>query len=206
MKHTINQEEQNQIKEAIEAFEKKSSAEIVTIITQQSDSYLFIPTLWAAMSALILPWIVYINLGTMSLQELSSWQLMSFVFLAFFMQIKPVKMFLVPHFVKKKRCAQAAQSHFLNLELHNTKKRAVVMLFVSEAEKYVEIISDVGVAQKVENSLWKEIVENFITRVKEGKIADGYLESIQKTGDILSKHFPYDKDEEDELPNHLIQV
>jgi putative membrane protein len=80
------------------------------------------------------------------------------------------------------------------------------MLFVSEAEKYVEIITDVAVAQKIDNALWEEAVQNFIERVKEGKIAQGYLETIQKAATLLTEHFPHAKAERDELPNHLILV
>jgi putative membrane protein len=206
MKQTINQEEQQQIQEAIKAFEKRSSAEIVTIIAKQSDSYLFITTLYAAIGALLLPLIPCTILGKMTLQQLSALELMTFILLAFFAQLEPVKMLLVPSFIKKKRCANAAKRHFMELEVHATKSRASLMLFVSEAEKYVEIITDVAIAKRVDNARWQEIIDNFIILVQEEKVAEGYLQSIDKIGEILISEFPYDKDEEDELPNHMIFV
>ena len=206
MKYMVNEAEQIQIKEAIEAFEKQSSAEIVTVIAKQSDGYFFIPLLYAAAGALGISWAAQFFTGGMGAQELAIWQILSFVLLALCVQIRPVKMALIPETIKKKRAAAAAKSHFFSLGLHATNNRAGVMLFVSEAEKYVEIITDVAVAQKIDNALWEEAVQNFIMRVKEGNIAQGYLETIQKAAALLTEHFPHAKAERDELPNHLILV
>ena len=90
------------------------------------------------------------------------------------------------------------------LQLHTTKKRAAVMLFVSEAEHYVEIITDTEVAKKIRDSEWEAVVQRFIANVKAGKTARGYLEAIERSGELLTPHFPYDPTETDELPNHLI--
>ena len=113
-------------------------------------------------------------------------------------------MALIPRSVKRRRAARAAREHFLTLQLHTTKKRAGVMLFVSEAEHYVEIITDIEVAKKIPDSEWEAVVQRFIANVKAGETAQGYLEAIGRSGELLTPHFPYDPTETDELPNHLI--
>lgn len=97
----VNEAEQIQIKEAIEAFEKQSSAEIVTVIAKQSDGYFFIPLLYAAAGALGISWAAQFFTGGMGAQELAIWQILSFVLLALCVQIRPVKMALIPAFIKK---------------------------------------------------------------------------------------------------------
>lgn len=90
------------------------------------------------------------------------------------------------------------------MQLHTTKKRSAVMLFVSEAEHYVEILTDIEVAKKIPDTEWEAIVQSFIASVREGETARGYLDAIGRSSELLTPHFPYDPEETDELPNHLI--
>ena len=204
MEHTINEQEREQISEAIKAFERKSSAEIVTVIAKRSDDYLFIPILWAALGALGIP-AVTMALGiALPLIQLYGLQLLIFLLLVLIGRFERLTMALIPRSVKRRRAAGAARTHFMALQLHTTKKRAGVMLFVSEAEHYVEIITDIEVAKKIPDSEWEAIVQNFISLVRAGETARGYLETIERSGELLIPHFPYDPEETDELPDHLV--
>ena len=204
MRHTINEQEKQQISEAIKAVERQSSAEIVTVISERSDDYLFIPILWAALGALAVP-AVTMALGlALPLTQLYSLQLFAFLILVLVGRIDRLTMALIPSSVKRARAANAARRHFLALQLHTTKKRSAIMLFVSEAERYVEILSDIEVAKKIPDSDWEAVVQNFIGRVRAGETARGYLEAIERSGELLTPHFPYDSAETDELPDHLI--
>lgn len=204
MKYLVNKEEQKQIQEAIVEFEKKSSAEIVTVIAKQSDAYLFIPLLWVAICSLIVPWVLSGIFEGMSQKDVNLTQLIVFIVLAGIVQIKSIKILLVPSFVKKKRSSNMAKTKFFEILKEDTQKDGFVMLFVSEAEKYVEILTDNTVANKVDNALWSETIENFIVHVKAGHIAQGYLETIQKASELLIELFPETKEDKDNLPNHLI--
>lgn len=199
MEYLVTQKEQESIEKAIKAFEKKSSVEIVTVIAKQSDPYLFIPTLWAAIGALITPWIY-----TGEYSELM--QLFVFGILAAVAQIKQIKMLLIPSYIKKKRSTNKAKEKFIELLEQNAQQNGLVMLYVSEAEKYVEILTDGVVAQKVEDTLWSESVTMFINHVQAGNIAQGYLETIEKAGNLLVELFPKTQEDQDTLPNHLILV
>ncbi len=204
MEHTINEHERNQISEAIRMVERQSSAEIVTVISQRSDDYLFIPILWAALGALAVPALAMALGIALPLIQLYGLQLLVFLLLVLIGRFERLTMALIPRSVKRKRAARAAREHFMTLQLHTTKKRAAIMLFVSEAEHYVEILTDIEVAKKIPDSEWEAIVQNFIDSVRAGETARGYLEAIGRSGELLTPHFPYDPEETDELPNHLI--
>jgi putative membrane protein len=204
MNQMINEHEKEQISEAIKAFERESSAEIVTVISARSDDYLFIPLLWAALGALAVPAVAMAIGSALPLMQLYGLQLLVFLALVLLGRIDAVTTALIPPSVKRARAANAARKHFLALQLHTTKKRAAVMLFVSEAERYVEILTDVEVARKIPDSEWKAVVQHFIERVQAGETARGYLETIERSGELLRPHFPRDPEETDELPNHLI--
>lgn len=204
VKHRISEEEKRKISEAIREIERQSSAEIVTVITPKSDDYIFIPILWAALGALAVPAIT-MAAGLMLEPALAyGLQLIVFLLLVLIGRIEPVTMALTPASIKKARAVNAARSHFVALKLHSTKKRSGLMLFVSKAEHYVEILADIEIAKKIPDSAWEAIVQAFIARVKVGQIAQGYLEAIQSIGKLLIPHFPRDPDDTDELPNHLI--
>jgi len=204
MAHTINEQEREQISEAIKGVERQCSAEIVTVIAKRSDDYLFIPILWAALGALALP-AVTMALGlSLPLLQLYGLQLLVFLLLVVIGRFERFKMGLIPSSVKRKRAGGAAREHFMTLQLHTTKKRSAIMIFVSEAEHYVEIITDIAVAEKIPDSDWADIVRNFIGRVRADETVLGYLEAIARSGELLTPHFPPDPEETDELPNHLI--
>ena len=78
-----------------------------------------------------------------------------------------------------------------------------VLIFVSEAERYVEIIADSGISQFVKNDRWQSSVDQLIKQLKSGEIEQGLTACIKDCGELLSKHAPatYPKNE---LPNHLI--
>jgi putative membrane protein len=206
MKHIISEQDRQAISEAIKAVEGQSSAEIVTVISRKSDDYLFIPILWAALGALFVP-AVTMALGlALPLMQLYGLQLLVFLLLMLAGRFERLSMALIPSYVKHKRAAAAARKHFMTLQLHTTKKRSAVMLFVSEAERYVEILTDIEVAKKISDSEWEAIVQNFISLVRTGETARGYLETIERSGKLLTPHFPYDPEETDELPDHLIML
>lgn len=206
MKYLINKKEQEAISNAIENLEKKSSAEIVTIIAKESDVYIFIPTLYAALGAFVLPWIFFALGGNLESQEFTLTQLIIFTSLATLGQIKKIKMLLIPSSIKQKRCLHLAQEQFFKILKKDKQQDGFVLLFVSEAEKYVTILTDAKIAQKIDNAYWQETIQNFILHVKAGNITLGYLESIQKISEPLSRLFPETPQDRDELTNHLIML
>lgn len=96
MEYLINLDEQDLIKKALEDFEDKSSAEIVTVIAQESDSYLYIPTIIAAFLAFIVP--LLLPFGDLT----SMIQLVLFMLLVMASRLKSIKMLVVPSYIKKK--------------------------------------------------------------------------------------------------------
>ncbi len=51
----MNNSDKQRISAAIEAIERQTSGELVTVITRCSDDYRYIPYLWAALLALLVP-------------------------------------------------------------------------------------------------------------------------------------------------------
>ena len=102
----------------------------------------------------------------------------------------PLMMELVPKRVKHWRAANLARRTFLDQGLHHTRGGHGVLIFVSEAEHYVEILADQGIARHVDDSEWQTIVDAFIARVKARRVAEGFQECVAASGEKLATHVP----------------
>jgi putative membrane protein len=206
MKNNLSVQDRQQISAAIAAFENRTSGELVGVIARCSDDYLYIPILWAALIALILPAFYFTMHWPIDYFRVYELQLAVFASLALLFGVSPLKTKLIPQGVKKTRAARLARQEFLTLGLHTTTNRAAILIFVSLAEHYVEILADAGIHEKVAPSQWKYIVNDVIRSAKEGRLAEGLLNAIQCCGDLLETHFPPEEGDQNQLPNELIEL
>ena len=51
-----------------------------------------------------------------------------------------------------------------------------------------------------------KIVDEFINDVKDKELAKGYLKAIKSCNEILIEKFPIQKNDENELPNEVIEL
>jgi len=214
----LTEKEKSALSAKINHAESRTRAEIVTVIAQQSDGYRYIPILWAALAALSLPGFYYAYLALTTDGWIDSDQLINinaslyilqvlvFLGLGMLFQIPAARLWLIPSSVKKQRAARHAREQFFLQNLHQTEDRTGVLVFVSVAEHYVEIIVDTAIAKAVDNTLWQKTVDEFIAHIRRGEIATGFDNTIEQCREILWEHFPAPEGRPDELPNHLIEV
>lgn len=204
MAKNLTQQEKQTINQCIRDVEARTNAELVTVIAQSSDDYRYIPTLWAAVLALSFPGVLAL-LNT-SLPYAYPIQIGIFLLSALLFQWTPIKLSLVPRYIKHQRASQHAHELFFIEGLHLTEENTGVMLFVSLDEKYAEIIADQGINQKVDQATWQSIVDEFIQTIRSGQTAQAYLDSIKACGELLQQHYPAKDKNPNELPDHLIEV
>ena len=87
--------------------------------------------------------------------------------------------------------------------LHHTQDGTGMLIFVSEAERYVEILVDRGSSSRLGDDTWQGIVSSFTEQVKRGQTLQGFLACIEACGEHLTRHVPATH-ERNELPNRLI--
>jgi len=182
----LNSDEKSALRKQIQQVESGTQAEIVTVIARQSDGYRYIPVLWAALIALSIPglyylWSIMTQSGWITLDErvqMQSWlyavQVLVFLGLGMLFQVPAARMFVIPSTVKRQRAARHAREQFFLQNLHQTRNRTGVLIFVSVAEHYVEIIVDSAIAETVDNTRWAQAVDEFVTKVKSGHIASAF--------------------------------
>ena len=111
---------------------------------------------------------------------------------------------LVPGFLKRARAHEAAAREFVARGISRTRARTGVLIFIAEAERYAEIVPDVGLADRVDRRVWREAMEGLVEAIKAGRTADGLAMTVRRLGDLLAEHAPPLGDDVDELPNRVI--
>lgn len=203
----ISDKEKQQLEQLIIDCESRTSGEIVTVIANSSDSYWFIPTLWAMGLAMLTPAICYFAFPQIHLLWLFDMQLLSALLFSLLFRWQPIKMFLVPKKVQQQRARRMAHELFFMQDLHRKHTDNAILIFVSVAEHYVEVLADSAIDEKAPEGTWKIIIKDFVKHVKEGHIALGYQGAIVACGALLAEHFPSTNEkDDDQLPNHLIEL
>ena len=199
----INPDQQQSTAELIADIERHTDAELVAVVARQSDDYRYIPVLWAAAIALLIPLPVLFTPFWLTTTDVLLVQWLTFLVLVGLFRIPALRIRLIPKSVRYRRAANMARRQFLEHNLHHTSGDTGVLLFVSEAERYVEIIADRGINQQVEQAQWQTLIDEFVAAVKAGNTQQGLTNCIKGCGAILQQHVPATH-QKNELPNHLI--
>jgi len=96
-----------------------------------------------------------------------------------------------------------AASVFEKLGMINTRERNGVLFYLAVKPHKFAIIGDVGINARVDQDFWDKIKERMLVHFKQGAFAKGITEAIDDTGKELKKHFPWQKDDVNELPNEI---
>lgn len=198
-------DERTMIEQAINRAEKETSGEIIVVIATASAGYFAYALMWAALIALLVPWpLIYLTDWPVEFIYLA--QLAVFLLGALLMQWEALRFAIVPESVKRARAHQKAVEQFLAQNLHTTKGRTGVLIYVSFAERHTEVIADDGIYKKVPQDTWKGVVETLATHLDRGQRVEGFVNAIKACGSILVEHFPPGRINLNDLPNHLILI
>lgn len=199
----LSESEQRQVAEAISAVERETDAELVTVLAARADDYTYIPLLWASLLALLVPGALNYFFAWLNAQELLLVQWLSFAGLSLLLRLPALTTRLIPRPVRHWRAANLARRQFLEHNLHHTAGETGMLIFVSEAEHYVEILVDRGISSRLPDATWQAIVATFTQKVKQGETLQGFLGCIQACGEQLKQQLPATH-ARNELPNHLV--
>jgi len=91
--------------------------------------------------------------------------------------------------------------HFLNMD--TTKLKNGVLIYVAVNDKKFVIYGDEGINKVIEENFWNTTKDSIQTEFKKGNFKKGIINGILKAGEELKAHFPYQKDDVDELSNEI---
>jgi len=214
----IDEDKLKKISNAVKDAEKKTSGEIVTAFIKRSDNYYLSRFVFSMIIGLI-----YYEVILFSIEKLENliksmfWEfdyiymlnfivfslLLIIILTFFFLKQNFILRFIVLKKEKIQKVHQRALRHFVEAGVYDTRDKTGILIFISEMERRVELIADRGINEKISESKWKEIVDNIVEGIKQGKWEDNLIESIRMCGELLEKHFPIKPDDTNELKNEI---
>lgn len=207
----ITAEDHDRIADAIRAAELKTDGEIYCVVAHSSDDYFF-PAAFTATIGLFIAslavaygleaWWLAIRLPHFVLAQLLA--LASLCALLWFLPALRI------HFVPRRLRYQAAHANaikqFLARNVHRTKARTGVLVFVSIAERYAEVVADSGINAKVGQHVWDGVVRDLTKHAGDDRLAHGFVTAIGTVGAVLAEHFPVTAGDINELDDHLVEI
>ena len=92
---------------------------------------------------------------------------------------------------------------FEKLAMHKTELRNGVLFYLSVNDRKFAILGDAGINAVTPDNFWDEIKERVIGHFKKEEYAEGLSNGIKMAGQALKEHFPYKKDDVNELSDEI---
>lgn len=217
--------EHDRVSAAVAAAESASAGEIVTIVTDRSDGYADVALAWAALVAMtaltVLSLFPTFYLGLYD-RVLGDWgrewtaqgiftlaatvAILKFIGMVLLQLWQPLKFWLVPGSIKAARVRARAETCFKIGAERRTHGRTGILIYVSMAEHRAEIVADAAIAGKVSSEVWGEAMAALLTGIRAGDLSGGLVGAVERVGAVLAQHFPRAADDQNELPDRVIEV
>lgn len=207
----ISEADRDYVTAAIREAEARTDGEIYCVVARQSEGYFF-PAACMAMVGVLLAslavafvseyWWVSIRLPHFIMKQIAAVAAV----LAILWLVPALRIHLVPWQMRHRAARDNARRQFLGRNVHRTAARTGVLIFVSLAERYAEVIADVGISAHVDPKVWEDTVADLTDHARQDRLADGFVRAVQSVGAILATHFPVSPDNQNELDDHLIEI
>ncbi|MFM1808488.1 MAG: hypothetical protein RLZZ242_1213 [Bacteroidota bacterium] len=92
---------------------------------------------------------------------------------------------------------------FQELEMHQTKSRNGVLIYLAFEDHSFSIFGDKGINEVVGKNFWDSTRDLMQTAFKNGAFAQGLVEGITEAGKVLKQYFPYQQDDQNELDDQI---
>ena len=196
-------EEQSRIAAVVREAESRTAGEILVVVAARAGTYRSVPLLYALLGSLAVPWPL-IWLTGLSAARIFTIQLAVAIALTLASAWLERRFTLVPAFIRRARCREAAARAFRSRGVTRTRERTGVLIYVAVAEHYAEVVADTGIADRVDEQVWRDTITELVEAIRSGRIADGLVAAVRRVGAVLAEHAPPRPDDTDELPNKVI--
>lgn len=98
---------------------------------------------------------------------------------------------------------ERAHEVFALLKMGNTKEANGVLIYVAVNDRKFAICGDTGIDKKVPKDFWDTTKDLMQAHFAQGEFKEGLVQGIRKAGKELQVHFPWTKDDTNELSNEI---
>jgi len=210
-RRVLTEADHGRIAEAVRAAERRTSGEIYCVVARSSDSYFFPAAFMLAIGILVS------SLGAALLLDafwlavrpslFAAAQLLALAGAVLILRVFPAaRIHFVPYRLRARRAHENAVKQFLARNVHITRARTGVLLFVSVAERHAEVIADAGINQHADQETWNGVVDTLTGHAQQGRIAEGLAVAVAEVGELLARPFPPEAHNPNELDDHVVEL
>ncbi len=201
----IDEADRARVSAAIHEAETHTAGEIFCVIARHSGDYRLVPVAWGAAIALAAP-LPFLYLTTWSAPVVYLLQIVAFLLATMALSHPAIRTRMVPRRARHDRAHAEAMRQFHVQGIEKTEHRTGVLIFASAAERYVEVVADAGINDKVAQDVWDGAVGVLVAAIRDGRPGDGFVAAIERCGTVLAAHFPPGALKRDELPDKLLEI
>jgi uncharacterized membrane protein len=92
---------------------------------------------------------------------------------------------------------------FEKLQMHRTKLRNGVLFYLAVEDRKFAILGDAGINAATPENFWDNIKSMMMASFSEGDFTGGLIHGISMAGTQLKEHFPFTKEDVNELPDDI---
>ncbi len=191
------------ITDAVVEVESQTAGEFVVVLRAQSGSYLDLGAYAGAAGGLLMICFAVFNPWTVHSPVLLPFEfVIAFVLVCLGVHVSPLLCRLLS--TKERRREQAvdgALAAFVKEGVSETLGRTGVLVYVSQLERRVEVIADVGVLEAVDDQAWRDLIDNLAALQPSDDPVEASAECVRQLGAFLAEPLPVGEGDVNELPD-----
>ena len=217
----FSDEEKQQINAAVTEAEKKTSAEIVPVLTDASGAYDRAEDMFGLLLAIIA--VAALWLTFQGVKADAAWSTdanPAFAYNLCYVILTIIAAFIIGTaiatkvwFIRNLFCTRrmmkdsVAAGAARAFQVHNltaTEGDTGILIYISLFERMVHVMGDSAIAAKLSDADFQEVKDAIISGIRNGRRGEGLCEGIRLCGAKLAGPFPIKEGDTDELPNQLM--
>lgn len=188
--HHFPSADRARIRAAIEHVRASTSAKFAFVAVPASDHYALFPEVWAAVISLVLTGALALLRPNFGIGAGFVVNAGLFVALSLIFEWWPVRLALVPAGFKRMAVARMARHQYAANLISKDAEHNGVLLFVSLAERHLEIIAERDAHAHAPPGTWESIVANATATMRTQSVPEGLVQAIFACGEIQAAAFP----------------
>jgi putative membrane protein len=208
----LTRSEQEQVTAVVHEMEQTTSGEIVPLVVSRSHRYPMANVLCSLFLSIPLGLLLTDLLGpAIWLGPRNMWLFLilssasSAIFYALTSRSDRITRLFLNQREVEQEVREGALAAFYAEKLHKTAEENGILLYISVLEQRVWILADSGINKKIDAAEWDAVVADLTAGIKAGNRCHSLCAAIRRTGQILHRHFPHQRDDRDELHNLIIR-
>ena len=158
---------------------ERTGMHVATVIVPASDRYALYPIAWGALVALIAGAVLALGWPRLPLREAFAIEAAVFVAASILLDWFPIRLRIVPRHVRHARASAMAHRAFAARILAQKHEGGGVLLFVSQSERYAEVIGDRAAHARLGHA-WDAVVATLVASARNGRLAEGITAAIDE--------------------------